>query len=116
MEPSYTGKKGRGNVGCTGELCCAVGSEYVGVSVLCCSLVHRISFSTRPVSAGEVYLLCVGVSVAVNRKFPHRIIQTTNLRYRAQICIKQLHRLLTGSFMAPSNGCRRSFLALLLDQ
>ena len=71
MEPSYTGKKGRGNVGCTGELCCAVGSEYVGVSVLCCSLVHRISFSTRPVSAGEVYLLCVGVSVAVNRKFPH---------------------------------------------
>ena len=26
-EPSYTGKKRRGNAGCTGELCCAVGSE-----------------------------------------------------------------------------------------
>lgn len=26
-EPSYTGKKRRGNAGCTGKLCCAVGSE-----------------------------------------------------------------------------------------
>lgn len=26
-EPSYTGKKRRGNAGCTGKLRCAVGSE-----------------------------------------------------------------------------------------
>lgn len=82
--------------------------------MLCCSLVHQISFSIRPVSAGEVYLLCVGVSVAVNGEFPHRIIQTSNSRYQAQISIKQLHRLLTGSFVAPrmySNGDGSSFLA-----
>lgn len=87
------------------------------MSLLCCSLVHQISFSICPVSAREVYLLCVGVSVAVNGKFLHRIIQSSNSRYQAQISIKQLHRLLTGSFMAPSvhsNGDRRSFLALLL--
>ena len=87
------------------------------MSVLCSSLVHRISSSTCPVSAGEVYLLCVTVSVAVNGKFPQRIIQTSNSRYQAQISIKRLYRLLTGSFMAPSmysNGDRRSFLAFLL--
>lgn len=41
---------------------CAVGSESVGVFVLCSSLVHCISFSIYPLSAGEVYLLCLSVS------------------------------------------------------
>lgn len=115
-EPSYTSKR-TGNAGCTGELCC--GSK-VGVSVLCSSLAHWISSFMCLVSAGHRYSVCVSKSVAVNRNFPLRSIQTNNSRYQAQTSIRQLHRSLAGCFMAPSmhtNGDSGQFWpCCLLDQ